>query len=63
MGLTGWVRNLRGGEVEAFAQGSTNAVGQFVAWCRQGPDEARVSAVDTIEAAVDQSLVGFEVRR
>ena len=63
IGLTGWVRNLPNGEVEALAQGPTNAVVRFVAWCNKGPDEARVSNVETVEAAVEKNLVGFEVRR
>lgn len=61
-GLTGWVRNLPNGDVEAFAQGPTTAVAAFVAWCRTGPDEARVSEVEVTEAAA-APFVGFEVRR
>ncbi len=63
IGLTGWVRNLPNGDVEAFAQGPTSAVVQFVAWCQHGPDEARVSNVEQTEAPVEKHLVGFEVRR
>lgn len=62
-GLAGWVRNLPNGDVEAFAQGPTTAVAAFVAWCKTGPDEARVSAVEVTEASDDQRVVGFEVRR
>ena len=61
-GLTGWVRNLPNGDVEAFAQGQTTAVAAFVEWCRTGPDEARVSEVEVTEAAA-ATVVGFEVRR
>ena len=63
MGLTGWVRNLPNGDVEAIAQGPTSEVAQFVAWCKHGPDEARVSSVELTEAPVEKNLVGFEVRR
>ncbi len=47
LGLTGWVRNLPGGGVEAVAEGPREAVEEFVEWCRQGPPAARVEDVDT----------------
>ena len=48
LGLTGWVRNLPDGRVEALAEGSREAVESLLAWCKKGPrmarvDEARVS--------------------
>lgn len=46
LGLTGWVRNLTDGSVEALAQGSHDAVHSFVAACQEGPAWGRVSAVD-----------------
>ncbi|MBL8934937.1 MAG: acylphosphatase [Archangium sp.] len=63
LGITGWVRNLSNGDVEALAAGPSNAVEQFVTWCKRGPDEARVSNVTMTEAAPQAGLVGFEVRR
>jgi len=62
-GLVGWVRNLPTGDVEAVASGPVLAVGQFVEWCRRGPDEARVDEVVMKELDRDPSLAGFEVRR
>ncbi len=46
LGLSGWVRNLPDGAVEAVAEGPREALEQFLAWCRQGPPAARVDAVD-----------------
>lgn len=63
LGLTGWVRNLPNGDVEALAAGPSNAVVQFVTWCKHGPDEARVSNVTMTEASLEPGLLGFEVRR
>ena len=57
-GVTGWVRNLRDGGVEALVQGDPVAVEAVTAWARQGPSFARVTAVDC-EDAPPQPLVGF----
>jgi len=44
--LTGWVRNLPDGNVEAVFEGSVENLRQAVQWCRQGPRGARVTTVD-----------------
>ncbi|MBE0595893.1 MAG: acylphosphatase, partial [Desulfuromonadales bacterium] len=40
--VTGWVRNLPDGDVEAVFEGGETAVRQLLDWCRQGPAGARV---------------------
>ncbi len=45
-GLTGWVRNLPNGMVEAVLEGPRERVAAVVSWCRQGPPGAEVSGVD-----------------
>jgi acylphosphatase len=45
-GATGWARNLADGTVEVEVEGSPAAVERVVAWCRQGPDQARVDRVE-----------------
>lgn len=43
LGLTGWVRNLPDGRVEAVFEGEKGAVEQAVDFCRRGPPGAYVS--------------------
>lgn len=47
LGLTGWVRNLASGQVEALIEGERSRIEQMINWCQQGPPAARVSSVET----------------
>ena len=49
LGVSGWVRNVPGGGVEAVFEGSEPAVEQMVTWCREGPPHARVDRVRSEE--------------
>jgi acylphosphatase len=40
--VTGWVRNLPDGDVEAVFEGREVDVRKVLEWCRQGPGAARV---------------------
>lgn len=42
LGVTGWVRNLPDGTVEAVFEGAADAVQKAVQWCRTGPRMAEV---------------------
>jgi len=44
-GLTGWVRNLDDGRVEAVFEGEKAAVQALVEYCHYGPKDAIVSKV------------------
>ncbi len=46
LGLTGEVRNLPDGSVEAIVEGEKRAVDDFVDWCRRGPPSAEVEDVE-----------------
>ena len=44
-GVTGFVRNLPDGRVEAFAEGDRDAVTRFERQIRRGPSGARIESV------------------
>lgn len=45
-GISGWVRNLADGRVEAVFEGPRPAVQRIVNWCYSGPTHARVASVE-----------------
>ena len=63
LGLTGWVRNLPDGSVEAVAEGPRDRVQAFVDWCWQGPPSAHVLAVDERWSTAEGQHTAFEVLR
>ena len=50
LSLSGWVRNLPDGDVEALFEGPRDRVQEAVEWCHHGPPGARVSHCDVIWA-------------
>jgi acylphosphatase len=53
LGLTGYVRNLADGRVEAFAQGDPAAIEAFAQWLRHGPRLASVAGLQRLPAAIE----------
>jgi acylphosphatase len=49
LNLTGWVRNMDDGRVEAVLEGEESDVEKMIAWCKVGPPSARVAEVTTAE--------------
>jgi acylphosphatase len=63
LGLTGWVMNRADGSVEAVAEGWQAKIEALIAWCRQGPQGARVADVAVQWQKPENSFVGFAIRR
>ena len=61
-GLTGWVRNLRGAQVEVLAEGPAAALEEFLAALREGPPLCWVESVVTDWSAAGGEFARFEVR-
>jgi len=61
-GLTGWVRNLPDGRVEAVFEGEKELVDKLIEFCRRGPPGARVANVEVVWENYTGEFRGFRVR-
>jgi len=61
-GVTGWVRNLPDGRVEAVLEGEERAVDAVAAWCRSGPPAATVTGTAIREEAATGEFPDFRIR-
>ncbi|HHH77727.1 MAG TPA: acylphosphatase [Thermoplasmatales archaeon] len=59
--LSGWVRNLVDGRVEAVFEGDDGRVDEMVKWCHEGPPMAVVEDVE-VGYGKPQGERGFEIR-
>jgi acylphosphatase len=59
--LDGWVRNRPDGAVEAVVSGTGDAVDEAIAWCRRGPELARVDSVEVSDERETPRDRGFRV--
>jgi acylphosphatase len=62
-GLTGWVRNLRDGRVEALLEGDPTAVEAVIGWCRRGPPGAQVADVAVRRDEPSGEFPAFTIER
>jgi acylphosphatase len=60
MRVTGWVRNLPDGSVEAFLEGDEKGVKRLLEWARTGPPRARVDRIE-VEAATPRNHRDFRI--
>lgn len=58
-GVTGWVRNLPDGRLEAVFEGEEESVRRMVGFCRRGPAVARVDDVAIIKEEYTGKFEGF----
>ncbi len=63
LGISGWVRNLADGRVEAVFEGKEGSVKRMIEWCREGPEYARVKDVGVVSENYTGEFEGFALRR
>jgi len=61
-GLTGWVRNLLDGRVEAVFEGEKDRVDKLIEFCRRGPPGARVTNVEVAWENYTGEFRDFRIR-
>jgi len=62
LNLTGWVRNLPDGRVEAVFEGEDVNVDKMLAWCHHGPPAARVQEVVAKEENYTGEFSNFGIK-
>lgn len=62
LGVTGWVRNLPDGRVEAVFEGEQDALDRMLAWCHDGPRSARVEHVEILPQSWTGEFESFRIR-
>lgn len=62
MGINGWVRNLREGSVEVFAEGRRTDLDKFLSVLRRGPGSAYVTNVKPDWRSATGEFDGFNVK-
>lgn len=60
--VTGWVRNLPDGRVEALFEGEQESVKMLIEFCKYGPPSARVTNVDVVWESYSGEFRDFEIR-
>ncbi len=63
LGLTGYVRNLPDGTVEAVFEGERDLVEECIEWNRSSQPAAEVSRVDCSWGVARSEFEDFEIRR
>ena len=61
IGVSGWVRNLPDGNVEALFEGSRDRIEEVIQWCHQGAPASRVSHVDLEWGTYTGEFDGFDI--
>lgn len=61
LNLTGWVKNLPDGRVEAIAEGEEKAIDEFIEWCKHGPPSARVDKVEAKKGRYTGEFRDFKI--
>ncbi len=64
LGIVGYVKNLRSGDLEIVVQGEERNIDQYVKFCRSGPIFAKVGSVsiDLVHIEDESEYEFFDIR-
>jgi acylphosphatase len=62
LNLSGWVRNMDDGRVEAVLEGEDADVDKMIAWCKVGPPAAIVEKIDITEEHYTGGFSDFSIK-
>lgn len=62
LGVTGWVRNLPDGRVEAVFEGEKEKVDKMIDFCRRGPSAAIVTDIKVIWEKPRNEFEDFKIK-
>lgn len=60
--VTGWIRNLEDGRVEALFEGEQQNVNQMIEFCKHGSRRARITNVEVRWETHTGEFLDFEIR-
>lgn len=59
--LTGWVKNLKDGRVEAVLEGEEDNIQQLIEWAREGPMMANVTDLEVEWSDYQEEFDNFKI--
>lgn len=62
LGLTGWVKNLADGRVEALFEGDRETIEKMIEWAKKGPPSAQVDGCEVNWQEYKGEFEDFEIQ-
>lgn len=62
LGITGWVKNLANGRVEALIEGEKDKVNELIEWTKKGSIFSRVDGVDIAWEEYQAEFDDFKIK-
>ena len=63
IGLTGWIRNLENGDVEAIFEGEEKAIEEMIVWCYSGSPLAEIDDIQTMYEKFSDEFEEFTIQK
>ncbi len=61
LNISGWIRNLKDGRVEAVFEGEKVNINKLLDWCRDGPKNAIVKNIEIINEPYKNEYSNFQI--